>query len=91
MSDIEKQESEIVKGQDVERSPSTTVGNIGEFQRVYDLQHSNKILRSLRRGEEWLDEKMGVETQGIDRVLEENKDPPSLLNVSNSLSNLSLR
>lgn len=39
------------------------------------------VLAKLRHGEEWLDEKMGVETQGIDRIKEEDKQPPSILNV----------
>jgi hypothetical protein len=39
------------------------------------------ILAKLTAGEEWLDEKMGIETQGIDRIHEEDKKPPSLMNV----------
>jgi hypothetical protein len=45
------------------------------------LQQEKGFLRSLRRGEEWLDEKMGIETQGIDRIKEEEKRPPSIINV----------
>jgi hypothetical protein len=45
------------------------------------LQQQMGFLRSLRRGEEWLDEKMGIETQGIDRIKEEDKRPPSIINV----------
>ncbi|CCU81768.1 purine-cytosine permease [Blumeria hordei DH14] len=46
-------------------------------------QHASRarVLCQLQRAEEWLDEKMGIETQGIDRILEENKQPPSLLNM----------
>lgn len=39
------------------------------------------FLRKLRDGEEWLDRKMGIETQGIDRIHEEDKRPPSILNA----------
>ncbi|KAK0100160.1 hypothetical protein ONS95_008499 [Cadophora gregata] len=46
-----------------------------------ELQQKKGFLRSMRRGEEWLDEKMGIETQGIDRIHEEDKKPPSILNV----------
>ncbi len=46
-----------------------------------ELQQRNGILHRMRRGEEWLDEKMGIETQGIDRIHEEDKKPPSILNV----------
>jgi hypothetical protein len=45
------------------------------------LQQEKGFLRPLRRAEEWLDEKMGIETQGIDRIKEENKRPPSIINV----------
>lgn len=49
--------------------------------RARKLQQEKGFLRSLRRGEEWLDEKMGIETQGIDRIKEEDKRPPSIWNV----------
>jgi hypothetical protein len=39
------------------------------------------VLAKLTAGEEWLDNKMGIETQGIDRIHEEDKKPPSLMNV----------
>ena len=45
------------------------------------LQEQTGILRTMRRGEEWLDEKMGIETQGIDRIHEEDKKQPSILNI----------
>jgi hypothetical protein len=45
------------------------------------LQQEKGFLRALRRGEDWLDEKMGIETQGIDRIKEEDKKPPSIINV----------
>lgn len=45
------------------------------------LQREKGFLRGLRRGEEWLDEKMGIETQGIDRIKEEEKRPPGIANV----------
>jgi hypothetical protein len=45
------------------------------------LQQEMGFLRHLRRGEEWLDEKMGIETQGIDRIKEQDKKPPSIINV----------
>ena len=83
MSDIEKQDLGV-KGADVERTTSTAEGNVEEIKRAREIQSSNVVLRKLKQGEAWMDEKMGVETQGIDRVLEENKDPPSILNVIKS-------
>ena len=49
--------------------------------RARKLQQEKNFLRTLRNGEEWLDAKMGIETQGIDRIKEEDKRPPSLINV----------
>lgn len=46
-----------------------------------ELQQRTGFLRSLRQGEEWLDAKIGIETQGIDRIHEEDKKPPSKINV----------
>jgi hypothetical protein len=63
-------------------TPDLEDGTAQEVKRARDLQHRTKALRSLRRGEEWLDEKMGVESQGIDRIPDEKKQPPSVINVS---------
>lgn len=49
--------------------------------RARELQQNVGFLYKLRRGEEWLDEKMGIETQGVDRIHEEDKKPPALINV----------
>lgn len=61
-------------------APDTETGS-QEVIIARDLQQKTGILRTMRRGEEWLDEKMGIETQGIDRIHEEDKQPPSILNV----------
>ncbi|RMD41677.1 hypothetical protein DV735_g3450, partial [Chaetothyriales sp. CBS 134920] len=52
-----------------------------EIARVRHLQTVSAPLRWMSRGEQWLDEKMGIETQGIDRIPEEAKQPPPLLNT----------
>lgn len=39
------------------------------------------VLGKLQQLEEWLDKKMGIETQGIERIHEENKIPPSMFNM----------
>ncbi|RMZ92560.1 hypothetical protein DV736_g226, partial [Chaetothyriales sp. CBS 134916] len=52
-----------------------------EVARVRHLQTASGPLRFMSRGEAWLDEKMGIETQGIDRIPEEAKQPPPLLNT----------
>jgi hypothetical protein len=56
-------------------------GSINEVKRTRELQNKISIFRHLRKAEGWLDTKMGVETQGIDRIPEEQKRPPSILNV----------
>ena len=81
MSYIEKRDLEALDGSEVDRPVTIYEGTSEEIRRARELQTSKKILRKLRRGEEWLDEKMGIESQGIDRVLEEKKLPPSTLNV----------
>lgn len=45
------------------------------------IRNSVAILRSLRHLEEWLDGKVGFETQGIDRIPEEDKKAPSIANA----------
>jgi hypothetical protein len=57
------------------------VGSINEVKRTRELQNKISIFRHMRKGGEWLDKKMGVETQGIDRIPEEQKRPPSMWNV----------
>ena len=57
------------------------VGTADEVARAKEIQQSLGVLRVLRRGEEWLDAKLGIELQGIDRVPEEAKRPPSTLNI----------
>jgi hypothetical protein len=56
--------------------------SVEEVKRAHDLQKRVKVFKVLREGEEWLDRKMGVELQGIDRIPEEKKTPPSIWNVS---------
>ena len=57
------------------------VGSVeDEVSRARTIQNGIAPLRYLRRGEEWLDEKLGIETQGIDRIPEEAKRPPHIIN-----------
>ena len=52
-----------------------------EVARARQIQNGFVPLRVLRQGEEWLDMKLGIETQGIDRIPEEEKRPPSIINT----------
>ena len=58
-----------------------SVTPVDEIARARHLQNAIAPLRYLSKGEEWLDRKMGIETQGIDRIPEEEKRPPSILNT----------
>lgn len=52
-----------------------------EYIRARGLQSTFAPLRALNQGEQWLDRKLGIETQGIDRIPEHKKQPPSILNI----------
>lgn len=52
-----------------------------EIARARTIQSTFAPLRVLRQSEVWLDSKLGIETQGIDRIPEEDKRPPSIINT----------
>ncbi len=77
--DVEAQSDEF-KGEIAPAYDATPDIESEEVIKARELQQKKGFLRKMRRGEEWLDEKMGIETQGIDRIHEEDKKPPSILN-----------
>ncbi|MCJ1401347.1 hypothetical protein MMC11_004559 [Xylographa trunciseda] len=56
-------------------------GNVDEVAKIREIQQQNRFIRSMRHAEEWLDRKMGIELQGIDRIPEEEKRPPHIINI----------
>jgi NCS1 nucleoside transporter family len=78
---------DIEKHPGIERSslePEIRRGSVTpahEIARAREIQNSFAPLRWLSYGEIWLDEKMGIETQGIDRIPEDKKQPPALSNT----------
>ena len=83
-------EKEMTQYNDIEASsdgvPKYTThevddGSFDEVRRAREIQDSLGILRSLHRAEEWLDSKVGIELQGVDRIPEEEKRPPSEWNI----------
>ena len=56
-------------------------GTFDEVRRAREIQDRTGVLRNLRKAEEWLDSKVGIEMQGIDRIPDEAKQPPSLWNI----------
>ena len=73
-------EAQLHKGAVVTDTADVDVGNVEKIH-ARELQSRSGILRSMRKGEEWLDEKLGIETRGIDRIPEAEKQPPSILNI----------
>lgn len=81
-----------IEKRDLESGPPTPEGNIQSdveagqtivlsADRVHKLQARWAVLRYLNAFESWLDRKLGVETQGVDRIPEEEKRPPSVWNI----------
>ncbi|KAK0756037.1 hypothetical protein N5P37_011410 [Trichoderma harzianum] len=81
-----------IEKRDLGSGPPTPEGNIQSdveagqtivlsADRVHKLQARWAILRYLNAFESWLDRRLGVETQGVDRIPEEEKRPPSVWNI----------
>ena len=49
---------------------------------VMKIRQGNSVLRSLRKAETWMDRKMKLEAMGVERIPEDKREPPSILNVS---------
>ena len=56
-------------------------GSIDEIRRTREIQSNVNFLRGMRKAEEWLDAKLGITLQGVDRIPEELKQPPSIWNI----------
>jgi hypothetical protein len=82
MADVEKHDMEEAKIPAVADIAEVNTGTVEEVKRARDLQNRSVVLRKLRAGEEWLDAKLGIELQGVDRIPDELKEPPSIWNVS---------
>lgn len=50
--------------------------------RVANIRRSNGLLRRLRNLETWMDRKMNFEAMGVERVPQDKRRPPQILNVS---------
>ena len=49
--------------------------------RVADIRRGSRILQKLRAAETWLDRKLNFEAMGVERIPEDKRRPPSVLNV----------
>lgn len=72
-------EKDVEKG--YKDSARADVHTVDEAEKARRLADAFAPLRWLTRGEQWMDKKLGVESLGIDRVKEEDKQPPSLFNT----------
>lgn len=54
----------------------------GEESQAVNVGQRNGFLQALRDFETLMDRKMKFEAQGIERILEDERKPPSILNVS---------
>ena len=57
--------------------------------KIDKLRNRVPILKQLNQFEAWMDKLFGIETTGADRILENERKPPNVLNVCNRLTNLS--
>lgn len=53
----------------------------GEVE-VVNIRQGNKLLRSLRGLEMWMDRKLNFEAMGVERIPENSRKPPQVLNAS---------
>jgi purine-cytosine permease-like protein len=74
-------EADLPDKEYVSHSNNDELHSIDETVRAKTIAKELPVFKHLKKGEDWLDAKLGVETQGINRVLEEDKRPPSILNV----------
>lgn len=55
----------------------------GELQ-VIRIREGSSVLRKLRDAEMWMDRKWKIEGMGAERIPEDKRQPPRLVNVSHS-------
>ena len=49
---------------------------------VVNIRQGNSVLRSLRDFETWMDRKLNFEAMGVERIPENKRKPPQILNAS---------
>ena len=90
MADFTRSEKDVESGElsvipeEKQRSPEAKRPSVtpeAEVARVRHIQNAWAPFRYMTKAEMWLDAKMGIETQGIDRIPEEEKQPPHIMNT----------
>ncbi|UZJ55760.1 hypothetical protein CBS101457_005080 [Exobasidium rhododendri] len=80
-------EKDLEAGSEKEYLPQTEVTNHvpfvpeEEISATRAIQNRFKVLGTLQKGEDFIDRYVGIEKQGIDRISEEDKQPPSMWNI----------
>ena len=81
--DVESGKHPIIS-EEKQRSSEVKRGSVtpeAEVARARHIQNAWAPFRYMTKAEMWLDEKLGIETQGIDRIPEEEKRPPHIMNT----------
>lgn len=86
IKDLEASKGPELTGKDSLDITAAETGVIqDEVRRVHEIQNAFTPLRKLNEAERWMNRKLGgdnyFETQGIDRIREEDKKPPSIWNA----------
>jgi NCS1 nucleoside transporter family len=76
--DLESGRGSSLEGEQIRQGSVTPAYEIAKTAHIQD---AIAPFRYLSQAELWLDKKMGIETQGIDRIPEEEKRPPSIWNT----------
>ena len=81
--DIDPEKSDLEANKGVSNATTIHVDHVSieEVAKTREIQQQNRLIRTMRHAEEWLDAKMGIELQGIDRIPEEKKRPPHIINI----------
>ena len=74
-------EKDVETGKDSTEIRQGSITPETEVIEARKIQNGLAPFRWLSKGEPWLDRKLGVETQGIDRIPEHEKRPPSMINI----------
>jgi hypothetical protein len=77
------QENPIV---DVESGRAVSEQNLGHGElQVVRIREGNSMLRKLREAEMWMDRKWKIEGMGAERIPENERRPPRMVNVGEPL------
>merc|ERR1712000_474597 len=67
----------------LERGPTPkdyAINIAGDIESI-DFRDSSVVLRNVRRAEVWMDRKFGVEATGVNRIPDDQRQPPRIINM----------